>query len=257
MGQMVQFGHMSVGNAADIPRGGICAWSLPKDASCASVARSLVALATATLELDGDSADNVILAASELATNALNHGLSPEAGSAAVPPELWMWARTTPTPQLVVSVFDACRSSWPDTTPRDLLDEHGKGLGIIGMLADTWGAHPSRSFCSGGTRGKAVWSAHPLPGPWPNPRTTAPPMLAARHLASTLTARGIPSVTHRHGKGISLVTVPTGDNDETNVWIEPGHLSWTDPTGSRHRRPVVDLHDLAETLISHHEQRAP
>lgn len=96
MGQMVQFGHMSVGNAADIPRGGICAWSLPKDASCASVARSLVALATATLELDGDSADNVILAASELATNALNHGLSPEAGSAAVPPELWMWARTTP-----------------------------------------------------------------------------------------------------------------------------------------------------------------
>lgn len=253
MAQIVHAGHMSVGNAADIARGGMCAWRLPMDASCASAARSLVTVAVATLGLDGDGADNAILAASELATNALNHGLGADAGPSATAPELWIWARVTPAPQLVVSVFDACRSAWPDTTPRDLLDEHGKGLSIVGMLADAWGAHPSRSFCTGGSPGKAVWTAHHLPGPWPNPHTTAPPMLAARHLASTLTARGIPNITHRHGRGISLVTVPMNANEETNVWIDPGTLSWIDPTGARHRRPVVDLHDLAETLLSHFE----
>ncbi|MFG2016830.1 ATP-binding protein [Actinomadura geliboluensis] len=255
MGQIVQSGHISVGNVGDIVRGGMCAWRLPADASCASVARSLLTIATTTLGLDGDAADNAILAASELATNALNHGPRADADSQTVPPELWIWARTTPTPQLVVSVFDACRTSWPDTKPRDLLDEHGKGLSIIGMLADTWGAHPSRSFCTEGIQGKAVWSAHPLPGPWPNPRTTAPPMLAARYLASALTARGLPNITHCHGKGVSLVTVPTANNEETNVWIDPATLSYTDPTGTRHRRPIVDLHDAAETLLSQAERR--
>lgn len=149
----------------------------------------------------------------------------------------------------MISVFDVCRSAWPDTTPGDLLDDHGKGLEIVGLLAEAWGAHSSRSICTGSTPGKAVWSVFPLPGPWPNARTTAPPALAARHLASTLTARGIANITHRHGRGISLVTIPLNRNKETNVWIEPGHLSYTDPTGTRHRRPIIDLHDTTEILI--------
>ncbi|WP_165966654.1 hypothetical protein, partial [Actinomadura sp. 7K507] len=81
------------------------------------------------------------------------------------------------------------------------------------------------------------------------PRTTAPPVLAARHLAATLTARGNASVTHRHGRGISLVTIPVTRKEETNVWIEPGHVSYMARTGVRHRRPLVDLHDVAESLI--------
>ncbi|XRQ10308.1 ATP-binding protein [Actinomadura welshii] len=200
------------------------------------------------LGLDRGTTDDAVLAASELATNALTHS------EAAAAPELWVWARTTPKPQLVISVFDACRSSWPTTTAGDLLDDHGRGIGIVGMLAAAWGAHPSRSICTGGALGKAVWAAFPLPGPWPNPRATAPPMLAARHLAATLTARGITNATHRHGRGVSLVTVPYGGNGETNIWLEPSHLTYAAPAGTRHRRPIVDLHDTAETLIHHLEE---
>lgn len=248
MVQIVQSGQMTVGHAADIALGGMCAWRLPADASCASVARSLLGIAMAKLGLDRGTTDDAVLAASELATNALTHS------GTTVAPELWVWARTTPKPQLVISIFDACRSSWPTTTAGDLLDDHGRGIGIVAMLAAAWGAHPSRSICTGGAQGKAVWAAFPLPGPWPDPRTTAPPMLAARHVAATLTARGISHVTHRHGQGVSLVTIPFGGNKETNIWIEPGHLSYTLPNGTRHRRPVIDLHDTTETLVHHLEE---
>ncbi|MFG2249055.1 ATP-binding protein [Spirillospora sp. NPDC048823] len=240
---------MAIGHAADIALGGMCAWRLPTDASCASVARSLLGLAMTTLGLDRDKVDDATLAVSELATNALHHGLNAGPETPTAPPELWLWARATPTPQLVLTVFDACRSSWPDTTPRGLLDDHGRGIGIVAMLAEAWGAHPTRSICTQGVPGKAVWSAFALPGPWPNARTTAPPMLAARHLVTMLTARGVTNVTHRHGKGVSLVTIPLGGNEERNIWIESGHLSYTTPTGTRHRRPMIDLHDTTETLI--------
>lgn len=248
MGQNVQSGHISIGHAFDISRGGMCAWRLPVDESCASVARSLLSMTMTTLGLERDTSDDAVLAVSELATNALTHS------GAATAPELWVWARATPKPQLVISIFDACRSSWPTTTAGDLLDDHGRGIGIVGMLADAWGAHPSRSICSRGVQGKAVWAAFPLPGPWPDPRTTAPPMLAARHLATVLTARGAANVTHRHGRNVSLVTVPLARNEETNVWLEPTHLSYSAPTGTRHRRPIVDLHDTTETLIHHLEE---
>ena len=249
MAQIVQSGHMTVGCPADIALGGMCAWRLPADESCASIARSLVSIAMTTLKLDRDTADDVILTASELATNALNHARSAHPAPQTSSPELWVWARTTPRQQLVVSVFDTCRSAWPDATPRDLLDDHGKGIGIVALLAEAWGAHRTRAICTGNTPGKAVWAAFALPGPWPNPRMTAPPMPVARHLASMLTARGITNTTHRHGRGISMVTVPLGKNQETNVWIEPGQLSYTTPRGARQRRPMIDLHDVAEILI--------
>ncbi|MFF0526605.1 ATP-binding protein [Actinomadura nitritigenes] len=253
MVQIVQPGQIVVGNAAEIALGGMCAWRLPADATCASVGRSLLAIALKTLGLGRDLIDDVALAASELATNAFNHGLGVDGSCSPVPPELWLWARTTPSPQLVVSVFDTCRSSFPDAAPRDLLDEHGKGLGIVAMLAAVWGAHRSRSRLGSGRPGKAVWCAFPLYGGWPNPKLTAPPVLAARHLAAALAARGIRDVEHRHGRGISLVTVPV-PGGEINVWVEPAHLTYSTGDGSRLRRPIVDLHDVAEYLTAHHEQ---
>lgn len=253
MPQIAQSGHMTIGHAADIALGGMCAWRLPTDASSASVARSLLNIAMTTLGLDRDTADDAILAASELATNALNHALHAGSGTPIAPPELWVWARVTPKPQLVVSVFDTYRSAWPDTAPRDLLDDHGKGLNIISMLAATWGAHPSRSICSGGTPGKAVWCAFDLPGPWPNPSTTAPPIPVARHLASALTGRGLADVAHHHGKGVSLVSIPRPSGEDINVWIEPRHLTYSTANQSRVRRPVVELYDVAEDLIRRHE----
>ncbi|WP_433241621.1 hypothetical protein [Actinomadura nitritigenes] len=153
----------------------------------------------------------------------------------------------------MVSVFDTCRSSFPDAAPRDLLDEHGKGLGIVTMLAAAWGAHRSRSRLGSGLPGKAVWCAFPLYGGWLNPELTAPPALAARHLAAVLAVRGIRGVEHRHGRGVSLVTVPVS-SAEINVWVEPAHLTYATPGGRRVRRPIVDLHDVAEYFTAHHEQ---
>ncbi|MFB4302264.1 hypothetical protein [Actinomadura sp. NTSP31] len=154
--------------------------------------------------------------------------------------------------QLVVSVFDTCRSSFPDAGPRDLLDEHGRGIGIVSMLGVGWGAHRSRSRLGDGRPGKAVWCAFLLRTSWPNPRLTAPPTLAARHLAETLTGRGVRNVEHRHGRGVSLVTVPVA-GAEVNVWVEPTHLTYSAPDGSRVRRPMADLHDIVEILTGYHE----
>ncbi|RAY11913.1 hypothetical protein DPM19_28535 [Actinomadura craniellae] len=233
----------------------MCAWRLPGDARCASAARSLLGLALAALGVDRETAGDATLAVSELATNALNHGLRAVPHVPVVPPELWVWARATPAPQLVVSVFDTCTASWPDTTPRNLLDEHGKGLGIVGALAAAWGAHPSRSsVVAGGVPGKAVWSAFPLPGPWPDARTTAQPARIARHLADALTARGVRRIAHRPGEGVSLLSVPLRAGAETNVWVEPGHLSFPGRDGTRVRRPVIDLYDVAEDLVHRAEQ---
>jgi hypothetical protein len=128
-----------------------------------------------------------------MSTNALHHGLRAGSYAPAVPAELWIWARVTPAPQLVVTVFDTCRSSWPDTTPRDLLDEHGKGVGID-------------------------------------------------------------NVSHRHEHGVSLVSVPLAGHSALNVWVEPRSLAFTDPAGTRVRRPLVDLQDLAEHLVRRTEE---
>ncbi|MFI0355937.1 ATP-binding protein [Actinomadura sp. 9N407] len=262
MEQKVQPGHVIDGHVADIAKGGMCAWRLPADAGCASIGRSLVQIALTTMGLGRDIVDDASLVASELATNALHHGLRAVPSAPIVPPELWVWARTRPVRQLVVSVFDSCRSSWPDTTPHGLLDEHGRGIGIVGAVADGWGAHLSRSrLCTGGVPGKAVWAVFALPGPWPDARTTAPPMLAARHLASTLISCGIEDVTYRHGRSVSLLSIRLRKEetrekvrDEVNVWVEPGHLSFTDSSGSRVRRPIVDLHDVAESLVRRYEE---
>ncbi|URN07665.1 hypothetical protein LUW74_32795 [Actinomadura madurae] len=99
---------MLTGNPAGIPAGEACAFQLPPDPSAASHARSLTAATMRQLGYATDPIEDAKLAVSELATNALTH-----ASSTAARPELWIWARTHPTPQLVVSVFDAHRDSWP------------------------------------------------------------------------------------------------------------------------------------------------
>jgi hypothetical protein len=167
-----------------------------------------------------------------------------------------MWARADPTPQLVVTVFDTCRSAWPETRPRDLLDEQGRGLGIVDAVADAWGAPVSRSrLCAGPAQlpGKAVWSAFALPDSWAPVRPAVPPADAARDLAGTLAARGVENVCHRHDERVSLVCVPFPVG-VVNVWIDAAGLSYREPGGFRVNRPIVDLHDVAEHLICRTEE---
>lgn len=254
MGQIAWAGQMALGNVSDIPNGGVCVWRLPPDSSCASVGRSLLNAAMTGLGLDRELVENAVLAGSELVTNALNHGLQPESPHAVVSPELWVWARATPVPQIVLGVFDICRRSWPDTARRDLLDEHGKGIGIVDFVADRWGAHLSRSRLCPQMPGKVVWCAFGMTGRWPDAALTAAPAVVARHLALAVTARGVENVEDRHRRGVALVSVPVGGFGAVNVWVEPRHLTLTSPDGARDRRPLVDLHDLVEDVVRRNEE---
>ncbi|GAA4624426.1 hypothetical protein GCM10023196_024510 [Actinoallomurus vinaceus] len=256
MENTAQAGYMA---ATEIAEGGAYAWRLPPDPRCASIGRSLVHGTLTALRLPGELVDAAVLSVSELATNALNHGLRAGPYDPVVPPELWIWRRTTPAPQLVVAVFDTCRTAWPDATPGDLLAENGKGLGIVGVVSGAWGAHLSRSRFhavpgGGPASGKVVWSAFTLTGPWPGMRRIATPSAAAQGLAAALSARGIENVAHRHEVRVSLVSVPLSKNGGLNVWVRPGGFTFTDLRGARVHRPVADLHDVAEHLVRRIEE---
>ncbi|MEU4827069.1 hypothetical protein AB0H37_34795 [Actinomadura sp. NPDC023710] len=117
---------MLTGEPTGIAAGGACAFPLPSDASTASQARSLLAATMHPLGFASDQIEDGELAVSELATNAYTYASSAGRLTAAGQ-ELWVWARTCPTPELVVSVFDAQRETWPIIRDAELLDEHGKG----------------------------------------------------------------------------------------------------------------------------------
>src|ERR1700732_3146839 len=119
---------MISGNPLDIPHGGLYAAQLPPEPTCPAQARSLTRSAMSALALPDDLIESGVLCASEMSTNAFRHGLLNSPDDLAVPPELWMWATTTPTPRLLIAVFDLRRDRWPQLADGDLLDENGKGL---------------------------------------------------------------------------------------------------------------------------------
>ncbi|GAA2166477.1 ATP-binding protein [Actinomadura napierensis] len=237
---------MLSGKPADIPVGGACAFQLPPDPTCASRARSLLAATMRDLRLPQGLIEDAKLAVSELATNALNHAPSPWFSGMALP-ELWVWARTRPAPELVVSVFDAHREVWPIGTDADLLDDHGKGLAIVAALASNTGAHRTRARFRPACEGKRVWFAVALSTPWPEADQTVPPATAAWGLSEVLHARGIRVIRRTDEVGISILAI--GD---LNVWVEPKAFSWRTGRGYIHQ-PLVDLHETAECIVSHLE----
>ena len=241
------------GKIQSISLGGACAWGLPPGAGGAGLCRSLVRDAMVALGLDGELVDSAELAASEVATNAFRHAPPADAHVPPVPPELWLWARASPAPELMVTVFDARRDRWPAKASGDPLDEGGKGLGIVAAVASDWGAHLTRSRM-GRVPGKGVWCSFRLPGPWPDPDLCVAPDRAARQLAGTLAARGVGGVRRRDGRSVSLVTVPLAGRDFVNVWVEPKTFAFPGADGTRLHRPLVDLHDVAEHLVRQVEE---
>src|SRR5258708_3213378 len=144
------------GDPRGILNGGSPNWQMPSDGTCARQCRSLLHATMTALRLPADLIDAGVLAVSELASNCSQHC---QPYDLAVPPELWIWSRNDPAPQLVVAVFDTCRGRWPDRNRHaDLLDERGKGLGLVDAVTDQWGAHLTRSRL-GSLRapGKTVW----------------------------------------------------------------------------------------------------
>ncbi|TDD59849.1 hypothetical protein E1293_46125 [Actinomadura darangshiensis] len=233
---------MLTGCPADIPAGGACAFQLPGDLSAAAHARSLVAATMRQLGFTPDPIEDARLAVSELTTNALTHAPS------TTRPELWIWARTRPSPRLVVSVFDAHRDAWPSVRSADLLDEHGKGLSIVAALATDTGMHLTRSRLTG-LPGKRVWFALAHPIPWPVTSSVIAPTSAADRLTSALRSRGVPTTRRSDDGGISVRTAET-----MNIWVEPKAFSWHDGHGYT-REPLIDVQEVAERIVHHHETR--
>jgi anti-sigma regulatory factor (Ser/Thr protein kinase) len=112
--------------------------------------------AVATLERWGTARrrEDIAIVVSELLTNALRHAL-PETGET--------WPRSPirlgllqPGPSVLCAVADpSCRAPVPKRP--GLLAESGRGLHVIGALADAWG------YTTPGDTGKVVWavfSAH-------------------------------------------------------------------------------------------------
>ncbi|RFU40294.1 hypothetical protein DZF91_17905 [Actinomadura logoneensis] len=186
---------------------------------------------------DAAVVDDAVVAASELVTNAYRHA------TGAV--ELWVWARTRPRAQLVVSVFDGSRAAVPRPRDGDLLAETGKGLGIVEALTSGWSSHPSRSrLAHTPMLGKATWFVLPLPERWPRPPWSIAPGVAAQRLVDVLAARGLRPSRASDSAGVSIVSV-----ESLNVWVCPLTFSWRDSSGVYLRLPLIDLQEAGERIV--------
>ncbi|MFC7729145.1 ATP-binding protein [Actinomadura keratinilytica] len=254
MVQIVRPGRKAVGCIVDIAVGGACAWRLPADARCASVGRSLLQAAMTTLGLSRDLVDTAVLAVSELVTNAFDHGVRAGPADPIAPPELWIWARAFPAPQLVVTVFDTCRTSWPDTASRGLLDEHGRGDRRCRRRC--LGSSPVPVLAGGGEHAgegglERLRAAGALARPAPDlpalPGRPAP----GRHAGRTGNRRRRPA---SHGGRLPGERSALRPRCRERVG-EPGHPSFGDSGGGRVRCPLVNLHDVVEHLVCRFEER--
>ncbi|MGX1271498.1 ATP-binding protein [Streptomyces phaeoluteigriseus] len=110
----------------------------------------------------GERFDDICLVVSELVTNALRHGLSPEAAGC-VPEQqplvrlhLLRW-----TGRLVCAVRDPSHDSPLPREVDDFAAESGRGLFLVDSFAEGWGWHP----LSPGLGGKVVWALFRLHTP--------------------------------------------------------------------------------------------
>ena len=94
--------------------------------------------------LDGcPASETAVLLTSELVTNALAHTPSGDGGSFEV--IVWLGASA-----VCIAVLDAGSASTPLVGDSDPDTESGRGLGLIAMLAESWGHE-------GGPAGRVVW----------------------------------------------------------------------------------------------------
>lgn len=95
-------------------------------------------------------ADSVTLVASELVTNAVRHTCAPP--SSLTEPDVALRLRLTPA-SLFVEAWDRDPRP-PVLTHAAALDEGGRGLALVAMLAKAWDYYT----CDGTTAGKVVWA---------------------------------------------------------------------------------------------------
>ncbi|MFF3409375.1 ATP-binding protein [Streptomyces sp. NPDC002742] len=114
--------------------------------------RAMVAEYLTRLRVPPERAEDAVLAAGELFTNALRHG-SPDRGDTVT-----VIVECDPR-ELRVSVADRS-SALPAARTAGGTEESGRGLAIVAALADDWGIAPADP----GTTGKKVWFSMVLQG---------------------------------------------------------------------------------------------
>jgi hypothetical protein len=236
---------MRTGNAHDIPFGGACTLQLPLGPRGPKAARRFVVGTMSALKLPSEHIDTAELSISELATNAHLH-----AEEATTPPEVWIWVRTNPAPELTFSVFDASRACLPlpfthRPDPVHLLNEHGNGLGIVSALASDTSSHFTRSrLAPTPVKGKATWFTQAIPDSWPGTEHSISDGLAASRLLLALRSRGINSYRRRDSTGLNLITA-----NELIIWVDGKSYFWREGDDFAHH-PSIDLHETVERIIS-------
>ena len=117
--------------------------ALPFDETAAAIARNAMANILGSWSVASGVVANVVLIASELVTNAVNHGR---------PPISLRVSRTTS--ELLLEVIDAA-GHVPRVLRPGPADDHGRGLHLVSTLAQKWGTR-------GTEHGKAVWCTFPF-----------------------------------------------------------------------------------------------
>ncbi|MGH3327645.1 MAG: ATP-binding protein [Streptomycetales bacterium] len=109
-----------------------------------------------------DRTDEVLLCVSELASNAIRHG---------APGGHFLVKVVNLDDRLRIEVHDPSRRR-PRVQNPGVDDIHGRGLQLVGALADAWGVDPSY------LRGKVVWSEFKIEDAC-TPNNARPPLITA------------------------------------------------------------------------------
>ncbi|MFI5605595.1 ATP-binding protein [Amycolatopsis sp. NPDC051903] len=113
---------------------------LPDDVTAPAIARHAVRAALADLDVDERSWDDVLLATSELVTNAFEHGERPDRLELKLAGD-----------RLVVRVFDAGKKV-PELKEPSPAAARSRGLQLVRALSEDWGYERCET-------GKFVWAA--------------------------------------------------------------------------------------------------
>jgi hypothetical protein len=253
---------------AGISGGGCFVRPLPIDTTCAAAARRFFREAVSTLAIPSGLLHDGVTMASELAANTL-HAQRNAAGGAARQraaagiPEIWLYLRGTGrTRELVCKVFDTERT-WsvgaePGMGKAPLDSVSGRGLQVVaGLSAGQWGCHLTRSRL-GNWRvpGKAVWFALRIP-PAAMPdyvgRSRYSPDWLINELEAMVAERGLSSsIVRADLDGISVLSI----SQHLTVWRHGSTVSWRTPSGRYNRMDLADLVEVAEQIVSAHEESA-
>ena len=248
--------------------GGCFVRPLPIDTTCASAARRFFREAASTLAIPAGLLHDGVTMASELAANTLhaqrNAGRSAARHRVAAGiPEIWLYLRGTGrTRELVCKVFDTERT-WSvgtdpgmDKAPLDSVS--GRGLQVVaGLSAGQWGCHLTRSRLGNWrVQGKAVWFALRIP-PAVLPdyvgRSQYSPDWLIDELEAMLGDRGLSgSIVRADRDGISVLSI----SQHLTVWRHGSTVSWRTPAGRYQQTDLADLVEVAEQIVSAHEEIA-